>query len=327
MAAPLYFTCGTYDVPVGAKEFTITGLGISFAPASVSVSVRQPVPEADVISASVIGAPTADGFTVFLSAPAEVAGYVLDWQAMSGATFTVDSGSGALGYDDFMKGVARFLGYDYDNLTEAQVAECDNYVQAGVHNFYYPPKMEGVDETFEWEFLKREGSILMSAGQSEYLLENGFGRVAGGFSFDPSHHCRGIQVIPFGEISRMPSDVCGRPHLASVVYKNQFGVSGQRASVRFFPTPDKPYVVTFRYDADAGKLDSTERPYPLGGSMFSELVMESCLAVAEQRANDEIGIHTQNFNSHLVAMIARGRKQSAQVYGFVGEQRNELPGW
>jgi hypothetical protein len=58
--------------------------------------------------------------------------------------------------------------------------------------------------------------------------------------------------------------------------------------------------------------------------MFAELITESCLAVAEQRANDEAGIHTDIFNRLLVSMIARDRKSGAQNYGMIGDTVNGL---
>jgi len=68
-------------------------------------------------------------------------------------------------------------------------------------------------------------------------------------------------------------------------------------------------------EADSGNLSENMRPYPLGGARFSETIMESCLAVAEQRANDEMGIHTQKFAMMLASAIAQDKKFSATYYG------------
>lgn len=91
------------------------------------------------------------------------------------------------------------------------------------------------------------------------------------------------------------------------------------------PIPDTTYTLSFDADADTGRLSSELRPFPLGGSRFAELVVESCLAAAEQRANDEVGIHTQNFQRQLIAAIAKDRKTGAAVYGQMSRPHDPRP--
>ena len=52
---------------------------------------------------------------------------------------------------------------------------------------------------------------------------------------------------------------------------------------------------------------------------LSELYLESCLSVAEARANEEQGIHTANFQALLVDAIQRDRKRGAVQYGQMGD--------
>ena len=51
---------------------------------------------------------------------------------------------------------------------------------------------------------------------------------------------------------------------------------------------------------------------------FSDVIMESCLAVAETRINDERGIHWEMFVEKMVAAIKRDKKQQATFIGNVG---------
>ena len=120
---------------------------------------------------------------------------------------------------------------------------------------------------------------------------------------------------------RNRSSQTGRPRFAAVESVNEFGERGQRKSLILFPTPDREYSLAFKGDADTGKIDAEQHTMPLGGAMFAELIMESCLAVAEQKANDEIGLHTQNFNSLLVSTIQRDRKSGAQNFGRMSCER------
>lgn len=321
MAERAIFKCGTYPVPVGVDEFALTGLLLSFTPGSVVVSVRQPAAAAPIVSAYVTGVPTSDGFSVALSAPVGTGGYYLDWQAFAGTLDIGDADTSSVSYDDLMAAVADFLGRPLSLMTDDEKAKADSFVQSGIRNFYYPPKMEGVDENFEWSFLRQSGGVDLLSGVAAYVLPDGFGRILGQIHFDDSPS-PGIPVIPYGELVKMSaSGLKGRPRFAAVASRRDFGTKGQLKEIRFFPAPDKAYSVSFACDADDGRIGE-DRPYPLGGAMFSELIIESCLAVAEQRANDEAGLHTDNFNRLLVSMIARDRKSSAQNYGMVGDRAN-----
>ncbi len=311
------FRCGTYAIPQGATDFTLTGLALPFTPKTVLVSVRMPDADADIISAFVSGEPTSAGFPVALSAPAGRAGYTLDWQAFeTDEQAYVDGESLAVSYTDLMKAVARFLGYDYDSLTNAQTEECDFCVQSGVRNFYRPAALA----SHEWAFLKLDGAVQTADGVGDYLLPSGFGNISGQLAFDPAERKRSVVVVPYGDIAMMRRDLRrGAPRFAAIVSTNVMGGDGQRKRLHLYPTPDRAYTLSFRADADEGKLNATNRPYPLGGHAYAELVLESCLSIAEQRVNDEAGLHTQNFNAMLEAAVTRDFRQGAQDFGFMGD--------
>jgi hypothetical protein len=78
MAERAIFKCGTYPAPLGVTEFTLSGLNLDFTPGSVVVSLRQPAVASPIVSAHMTGVPTADGFSVALSAPLGSDGYMLD---------------------------------------------------------------------------------------------------------------------------------------------------------------------------------------------------------------------------------------------------------
>lgn len=320
--ANITFRCGSKSIPSGVDELAVTGLLLPFTPDSVIVSVRQPSASADIITGYVVGTPTADGFSVALSAATRAEGYVLDWTATDGSEQSVESDTLAVSYLDLQKVVAKFLGYDYDNLLDSQRDEIDSYIQSGVRNFYYPPKMEGVDESFEWSFIRQRGAVVTEAGVDTYPLPEGFGRVAGQLEYEGIRK-NTVPVIPYGDVYHMlqsNGSRVGAPRFAAVVHEQAFTTRGQSKRLVLFPRPDAAYTLRFTCDSDTGKLDPELRPFPLGGPMFSELVIESCLSVAEQRANDETGIHTENFNKLLVSMISRDRRFSAQEFGAVGDR-------
>lgn len=318
------FRCGAAAMPAGELGMELTGLMIGFVPDAVQVSVRQPADEdADIITAYLAGEPTADGFSVIFSSPVPSEGYVLQWCATASSEQETRGDSLSVTYEELCEKVARFLGYNPANLTDAQRAEVDDYVQTGVRNFYFPPAMDGVDANFEWSFMRMVGGVTTQDGTGEYPLPDGFGRVAGTLRYmvadGASAPCRPIAVVSRSDIEAIRRHSHkGAPRAAAFVYvDNTFGERGQSMQMMLAPIPDAAYTLSFEADADTGRL-SAERPFALGGYRFSELVVESCLAAAEQRANDEIGLHTQNFNSQLIAAIAKDRKTGAKAYGQMG---------
>ena len=312
-----YFRSGSLAIEPGLLEKSVTGLALPFTPTSVSVSLRLPNSDADVITAFLIGAPTSDGFVVGFSAETGD-GYVLDWTASntSASSYTADAKSNAVTYTDLFNAVSRFLGYG-DTLTTRQTTEVDEIVQAGVRQFYYPPASEGYDGVYRWSFLRFGGSISLSAGVSRYHLPDGFGDIDGVLTYQAEERLpcvnRVAEELVRSRIAHRPENA--PPRFCAIVYRSDFGERGQGKDIVFWPVPDRAYTLDYVADADTGKLDKDERLFPLGGQMFSELVLESCLSKAEQFSNDEMGHHTQLFNQHLVSAIARDRQNSATVYG------------
>lgn len=221
-------------------------------------------------------------------------------------------------YSDLMAEVADFLGYgvDDDAWTEAQTAQVDRFVQSGVRKFYYPPAMEGVPQGYEWSFMKPVATIDTIDGDGEQDLPDDLGRVLGDFFYESSVYRASIPVVSEAMVlaARSRTSVEGPPTIAAIRHKTQEEGSGQRLEVMWAPVPDTAYTLTYCYEAYSGKL-SEDNPYPLGGMKHSECLTESCLAIAEQRANDEAGLHTVAFARALADSVARDQKQGARYYG------------
>lgn len=288
-------------------------------------------------------------------------------------------------YDLLAIEVAVFLGYSVTpaDWTDAETAEIDRYIQAGIRQFYYPPAAEGIPEGHEWSFLKptttidtaetyTTGSLAVVTGlctltggvwpawtatrgtlviddvtytittrdndteltvvgvdataaeDSWYLSHSGvqdlpddLGRVIGDFYYVDTENKRSIVQVSephiLASLART-SDVAP-PTVCHVRHKAQVAGAGQRLEVVWFPIPDAIYTLTYVYEAYSGKITTTANPYPLGGMKYAELITESCLAIAEQRADDEQGLHTAAFFRLLKSGIESDRKQGATYYG------------
>lgn len=224
-------------------------------------------------------------------------------------------------YSDLMLEAAAFLGYgpDPDAWTTHQAAELDRYVQAGVRRFYYPQAVEGVEDGYQWSFLMPVAEIVTVADTATQDLPWDVARVLGHFHYDENEYRRSITQISEQRYRELQgrAEASDAPRFARVRHKAQAPGLSQRFEVAWWPVPDTAYTLAYRYEAYTGKL-SDDNPYPLGGMKHAELVTESCLAVAEQRANDERGLHTDAYERLLKAAVQQDRRQGAGYYGHMG---------
>lgn len=122
--------------------------------------------------------------------------------------------------------------------------------------------------------------------------------------------------------SRQYQTVTGKPTNAAVVPDLNDG-TGQRFTLMLFPTPEVNYTLQFRYRVLPDAL--TTGKYAYGGSAHAETVLESCLAVAEKRMNDTLGIHRTEFANRLRASVSRDRLSAPHNLGYNGDNSDEMP--
>lgn len=154
---------------------------------------------------------------------------------------------------------------------------------------------------------------------ANYALPDATGRIVGGLHYAAAEYKREIRVVSVAQILewRAQTDVTGYADFAAIRYNSLGGAAGSRQEIMLYPRPDAYKVLSYQYEAYTGLLTDSA-PYPPGGMQLSELYTESCLAVAEQRGNDEFGIHNQLFQTQLVEAISRDKSHSAQNYGDMG---------
>ena len=154
---------------------------------------------------------------------------------------------------------------------------------------------------------------------ADYALPDDTGRIVGGLHYAAADYRREVTVVSVAQLLewRAQTDVTGYADYAAIRYSSLGGAAGSRQEILFYPRPDAYKVLSYQYEAYTGLL-TDDAPYPPGGMQMSELYTESCLAVAEQRGNDEFGIHNQLFQTLLTEAIKRDRSHSAQNYGDMG---------
>lgn len=310
---------GTASIGSGVSTLTVSGLGLAWVPTGVTVNVRKPAGSNLNIVATPYGGFTSAGFSVELSSPTDTATYVLDYILWADSTAIDTTGTLQLSYADLCADVSRFLGYPVlASQTAAQIAEVDGYVQAGIRQFYYPPAVAGVEPGYEWSFLRPTTTLTTVASDGIMDMPAAFSRMVGDLHFAASVHARPVMQVSEARIHTLlqASDTEGYPQYAALRYKQSYGSHGQLQEIVLWPVPDAAYVLTYRYEAYNGKL-SALNPCPLGGMRHSELILESCLAKAEQRANDEGSLHTTAFRELLAAGVAMDRRGNRN-YGQMG---------
>jgi len=157
------------------------------------------------------------------------------------------------------------------------------------------------------------------ADTSKYDLPDDLGRIVGSIHFPANEYRRSIEIVSIGHILEMRAinAFTSTPIYAGIRYKTSDGSGGQRQEILLFPQPDQNWTLSYEYEAYNSAL-SDSYPYPLGGMQLAELYIESCLAVAESRLNDEIGNHTSQYQALLIDAIERDKKHDPRSYGQMG---------
>lgn len=209
----------------------------------------------------------------------------------------------ALGYEDFRVEVAGFLGWtrDIDNWDDAQKAELDDIVQSGVRQFYWPPSVEG--KMVRWSFLSPHATLSTSSGYGYDLPDDFSGNL-----HSVINHTTGGPLVPMNDGNLLSlvtgNSTQGAPAYYAVRPAPSDGSGLQKWQILLYPPPDGVYSLSYRYEVGAQKLTKT-RPYPLGPVCHAETVLESCLAVAEERLNDESSLHRNRFKELLAFSVAQ----------------------
>lgn len=228
-------------------------------------------------------------------------------------------------YSSLRKQVGRFVGYGGDSASwsVSQGAELDDILTSGLRQFYCPPPLADGAEPHQWSFLRPTTTQVTVADTYQYTLPDNFGAVIGEMTFATTDY----GVTPLKQVSEQSirdmrqggTPLTGYPRYYSVQGGATAGSTGQRFTLSLYPTPNAVYTLTYRYAVLMDAITSGS-PYPMGGEMHAETILESCLAIAEQRMDDETGLHTAKFKERLAASIAADRQLAPKYFGYNGDR-------
>lgn len=221
---------------------------------------------------------------------------------------------------------AQFGGPAWNTQKEAQL---QGIVRSGYRQVLVPPSLSPGEPTYDWSFLKPIGTISVPAGAEDVPMPDDFGGIEGQISVtqDGQSSFWPIQTTNDGRLTAMRAETptrTGRPIWAAVTpIKGTAAGRGQRWKLLLYPTTDEAYTLQFPYYVSPSLLDGRHQ-YLLGGPQMAELYLESCLAIAEQRLDDQVGVHTQKFMQMLAAAIGADRKRKPQAIGYNGDRSDAM---
>lgn len=233
-----------------------------------------------------------------------------------------------LTYDDIAGDVGTYLGWgagvnnDEEPWTDQQEKLIKSFVKSGLRNFYFPPPVLGAEAGYNWSFLRPVATLTLPEGDSTLILPDDFGGIEGRITVTTTTSVSWSQVnfVGVGQVYQKAAelpDTTGRPEMCcEEPLKGTTHQRGQRFQLRFWPTSDDDYTLKFTYYVNPNCLDGTF-PYAYGGVQHAETILESCLAVAEERMDDVAnGVHSMKFKERLAASVALDQRNKPQTLGL-----------
>jgi len=200
--------------------------------------------------------------------------------------------------------VGRYLGYGRepeDHDTEQDVDVLD-VINGGCRQAYWP------QNGHEWSWLQPFHKLKVDSSQDDYTLPATVVDVYDNLtyskddnSWNPVEKTGPQRILYMREANQTGSS--GYPLLFAFCPKDHPGVEEHRNKIMLWPKPDQEYTLNLPVKIAPAEL-SNERPVPYGGPQFGELILSSCLAVAELRINNEKGVHSVTFQEQLAAAVA-----------------------
>lgn len=217
-------------------------------------------------------------------------------------------------YDSLRTEVAYFIGIKKTisswSTEEARIV--DSIIDKALRRFYWPsvvipegPHKSQSIEQHKWSFLSPDATLTTVAGTDTYDLPAGFTDMASrGFTFATGQQKATAARILDETLQALKSQAnrSGPPQFYSISPKAVAEGSQTRYEVRFYPTPDAAYVLTYMYGLTPESLSEVNQ-VPLGGARHSQTILQACLAEAEKSQFDEYGQQEKRFQEYLTASI------------------------
>jgi hypothetical protein len=222
--------------------------------------------------------------------------------------------------------------YELVEWVDAEEEDVEQALTAGLRRAYYPI-VEG--KMYQWEFLRVSATVAVSASTAEYALPDAFsGILEDSVAWDTTTSGK-LAKITRGEYNALNTDTTeGVPKYYAIWPDSYTATTGQRWKIGLHPIPNAGTDLAYRYVVAAETISEANK-FPYGGLLYSQMIVEACLAEAEKDMDDVSGIHEQLFQQHLKAALAadmesatRSKEQlypiTEPTYGTFGWLQQEI---
>lgn len=243
---------------------------------------------------------------------------------MAESTLALDFGKLKSKIGDFL-GYGRGVDYGDPEWDARQLNDILDVVESAQRRFYFP----ATQPPYRWSFMRPMAALTLAEDASTIPLPDDFAGVEGRIAMTDSSQSMFIPVDFQGEgaIQQMYSShpaFTGRPLAVAVRPTRGVGTQrSQRYELYVFPTADADYVLHFQYYLVPDAIN-THRPFAYGGAEHAETMLEACLAVAEERRDNQPSTHAAAFQARLLASIALDMSKKPQQLGYNRDASDDM---
>ncbi len=211
-------------------------------------------------------------------------------------------------------GVFARMGRTIPTDTE-KLARLTDALDSTMRNTYYPDAILGEKWVHRWSFMRPLLKFTTVQGLGDYVLPPFVDGLEGDGSFESTFGWGPILIRGDQVIRRLRQSVTdtGPPRLAAVTPIKNSGQTQTRQLLMMEPKPDQAYDLTFRYNLSPDALTALN-PYPPGGPLVAEALLQGMRAALDLSLNDRIGEHQVLFEQRLKAAILADRRVAAPEY-------------
>ena len=197
---------------------------------------------------------------------------------------TVASASSSLKitYDELRREIGRFLGYsrtptDWDSTESSDVSDI---IRGGLRSFYFPSEV-----SHRWTFLCPTVTLGISAGSRAYNLPADFIQMASPVTYSANDKKGILSQVDSDELRACESSasLTDTPRYFAIQARSQ---SADAYEILMYPTPNEALTLKYSYEQLPADIGSSNQ-YHLGSAAHSELLLASCLMVADKMLNKE----------------------------------------
>lgn len=213
-------------------------------------------------------------------------------------------------FSDLYNRVSKFLGtYGSTGPSGTDLADAKEIVNDAYSRFL---------GARDWTFLTQEDQIITDTNTWVYELPDDFGALAGAINYDKDDSYLPLEERPIEWIRKQRSlvEYSQFPEYYAIrsVYNKDFGTKWE---IMFYPTPDAAYSLWYLYKISPVKLED-DNDLPIGGSEYSGLIKQLCLAEAESSMDETSGVQEAKAGVLLADAIKKDVRLRPHKLGYFG---------